>query len=92
MLAIVQTSQFKRDYKRLIRQGRNMSLMKPVIEALQKQAPLDAKYLDHPLVSNWKGFRECHIASDWILVYRANDRELTLTLSRTGSHSEIFGR
>ena len=87
MLALVQTSQFKRDYKRLIRQGRNMSLMKPVIEALQRQA----QYLDHPLVSNWKGFRECHIASDWILVYRANGRELTLTLSRTGSHSEVFG-
>ena len=91
MLAIVQTSQFKRDYQRLTKQGRNMSLMKPVIETLQKEEPLDAKYLDHPLVSNWKGFRECHIAGDWILVYRTNGKELTLTLSRTGSHSEVFG-
>ncbi|MBR3569461.1 MAG: type II toxin-antitoxin system YafQ family toxin [Oscillibacter sp.] len=91
MLELVQTSQFKRDYKRLVKQGRDMSLLKSVVEALQKQAPLGAKYLDHPLVSNWKGFRECHVASDWILVYRVSSKELTLTLSRTGSHSEVFG-
>ena len=91
MLDIIQTSQFRRDYKRLRKQGRDMSLLKAVIETLQRRTPLDAKYLDHPLVSNWKGFRECHIAGDWILVYRTNGRELTLTLSRTGSHSEIFG-
>ncbi len=91
MLSLVQTSQFRKDYKRLVKQGRDMSLMKPVIETLQNQRPLDAKYLDHPLASNWKGFRECHITGDWILVYRVNDRELTLMLTRTGSHSEILG-
>ena len=64
MLDLIQTSQFKRDYKRLVKQGKDMSLLKPVIETLQRELPLDERYHDHPLVSNWKGFRECHIESD----------------------------
>ena len=68
MLDLIQTSQFKRDYKRLVKQGKDMSLLKSVVVTLQKQLPLEAKYQDHLLVSNWKGFRECHIESDWLLI------------------------
>jgi mRNA interferase YafQ len=59
-----------------------------VIEKLAAQERLDAKYRDHPLSGNWKGFRDCHLEPDWILIYRTS--EDTLTLARTGSHSELF--
>lgn len=67
-----------------------MSLLKEVIDTLQRQESLDKKYLDHALLGNWKGFRECHIESDWLLIYRVNGQALTLTASRTGSHAEIL--
>ena len=90
MLDIIQTTQFKRDYKRLVKQGKDMDLLKPIITTLQEQKPLDKKYKDHPLHSNWAGFRECHIEGDWVLIYKTNESALTLILSRTGSHRDTL--
>ena len=90
MLDIIQTTQFKRDYKRLVKQGKDMNLLKPVITTLQEQKPLDKKYRDHPLHSNWAGFRDCHIEGDWVLIYKTNESALTLILSRTGSHRDTL--
>ncbi len=91
MLDIVQTSKFKKDYKRLKKQGKNMDLLKPVVNTLQNQEPLDDSYRDHPLKGNLSGFRECHIEGDWVLVYRINQSELILTLVRTGDHRNALG-
>lgn len=51
---------------------------------------LDPKHKDHPLSGNWVGHRECHISPDWLLIYRYDDDVLVLTLTRTGSHSDLF--
>ena len=51
---------------------------------------VEEKYRDHPLSGRWAGSRECHILPDWLLIYRLNEGILTLTLSRTGSHSDLF--
>lgn len=91
MLDIVQTSSFKKDYKRLVKQGKDISMLKPVITTLQQQKALDPIYKDHPLEGNMKGFRECHIKGDWVLVYKTNDEQLILTLVRTGSHRDALG-
>ena len=56
---------------------------------LQKGKQLDPKYKDHPLTGNWKGFRDCHILLDWILVYRIHKDKLLLVLTRTGTHSDL---
>jgi len=88
-LIIRQSTKFRRDIKRLQRQRKDSSRLKIVIKALIDQEPLDAQYRDHVLVGNWKGFRECHIQPDWLLIYRVEDEELQLT--RTGSHAELFG-
>lgn len=53
---------------------------------------LPEKYKDHALSNNWKGHRECHITPDWLLIYRYDDDVLVLTLTRTGSHSDLFGK
>ena len=90
MLDIVQTSTFRKDYALLVKQGRDMSLLEKVIDLIAEGKPLPKKYKDHPLIGDWVGFRECHIQGDWILIYIINDNELTLTLSRSGSHSRIF--
>ena len=63
-----------------------------VIAALAMGEPLPEQNRDHALTGYWVGHRECHIQPDWLLVYRIEDDVLVLTLSRTGSHSDLFGK
>ena len=61
-----------------------------VIQTLREEKPLAEKHRDHALVGNYIGFRECHIAPDWLLVYAIDEGKLILTASRTGSHADLF--
>ena len=90
MLTIKYESTFKKDFKRVIKRGYQISLMETVIDMLANEIPLPPKYKDHPLAGNYADCRECHITPDWLLIYRKNDRELILTLTRTGTHSDLF--
>ncbi|MCL2088706.1 MAG: type II toxin-antitoxin system YafQ family toxin [Oscillospiraceae bacterium] len=74
----------------MAKRGVNMTLLDEVISLLRTHQPLPAKYEDHPLTGNWKDHRDCHIQSDWILIYRIDDNALILTATRTGSHSDLF--
>jgi len=84
------TSQFRRDYKLAIRRGRDTQPLDDVIRCLANGQPLDAALKDHALSGIYKGNRECHIAPDWLLVYRIDEDVLVLTLTRTGTHSDLF--
>lgn len=86
------TSQFKKDYKLALKQHRDISLLQDVVALLANGNPLPKKYLDHPLSGRWNGHRECHILSDWLLIYRYEDDTLILTLTRAGTHAELFGK
>ncbi len=90
MLTIKYESTFKKDFKRVVKRGYQISLMETVIDMLANEIPLPPKYKDHPLAGNYADCRECHITPDWLLIYRKNDRELILTLTRTGTHSVLF--
>jgi len=89
-LNIRQSTGFRRDVKRVLRQGFDVSTLEAVVEALVSQQPLAEHYRDHALFGNWKGYRECHLQSDWLLIYRVIKDELQL--ARTGSHAELFNR
>jgi len=84
-----EANQFKKDMRRVMSQGKACEKIRAVLVALVNQQPLDQKYRDHSLGSNWKGCRELHIEPDWLLIYKIEDK--TLYLLRTGSHSELFG-
>jgi len=84
------TTQFKKDYKLAKRQKKDLSLLKTVVALLADGKQLPEKYQDHPLIGNWKGYRECHILPDWLLIYRLDEDVLVLTMARTGSHSDLF--
>ena len=90
MLTIKRTSQFKKDVKRVIKQGRKIEELAFVIEKLANEETLDEKFLDHPLKGEWIGFRECHINPDWLLIYLIDEKDLILSLTRTGSHEDLF--
>ena len=89
MLDIFLTIQFKKDYKKL-KKLKNTDRLLEVVNMLRNGKELPAKYRDHALSGYYKGMRECHIAPDWLLIYRIDKQKLVLILSRTGSHSELF--
>ena len=86
------TTLFKKDFKLTMKCGLNVELLENVIALLAMGEPLPAKNKDHALTGNWVGHRECHILPDWLLVYRIEDDVLVLTLARTGTHSDLFGK
>lgn len=86
------TTAFKKDYKRAIRRGLKIELLELVVELLSMGEPLADKNRNHDLSSDWVGYRECHILPDWLLIYRIEDNVLVLTLTRTGSRSDLFGK
>lgn len=82
------TTQFKKDYKRIKKQNKDLFNLRAVIEKLVAGQSLEPKFRDHQLSGSWKGHRNCHIEPDWILIYRITADDLYL--ERTGSHSELF--
>jgi len=87
---IVYSSGYRHDYKLVKKRGYDISLLDAVIELLLAGEPLPAKYRDHALTGNYAGHRECHITPDWLLIYKVQDELLVLTMTRTGSHSDLF--
>ena len=69
-----------------------IELLETVIETLAMGNTLPPENRDHDLTGNWRGHRECHIQPDWLLIYRIEGDVLVLTLSRTGTHSDLFGK
>ena len=92
MLDVFYSSRFKKDYRRVKKQGRDVELLLDVVDLLAAEEPLDFRYQDHALAGDYKGHRECHIQPDWLLIYKIDGGQLLLTLTRTGTHSELFDK
>lgn len=86
------TSQFKKDYKLALKRRLDLSRLESVIASLAMGEPLPPENRDHSLSGTWAGHRECHILPDWLLIYRIEANILVLTLARTGTHSDLFGK
>lgn len=87
---LILTGKFKKGLKLAKKRGLNISLLEEVVDKLQTDTPLEEKYRDHELKGNYKGFRECHIQPDWLLIYLKENNVLTLTLVATGTHSDLL--
>ena len=91
MYTIKFTNKFKKSYKLMIKQGKDISLLDEVISVLSQGKLLADKYKDHALTGKFKSFRECHIKPDWLLIYMIDHNILILTLVDTGSHTNLLG-
>jgi len=90
MLKVRYSSKFKKDFKVIVKRGYDISLFEEVLDLLRKEIVLPEKYSDHPLKGDYIGHRECHITPDWLLIYKKENDMITLSLTRTGSHSDLF--
>lgn len=92
MLEIVFENKFKKEYKRALRRGCKADKMEKVLEILANEKPMPPSYKDHQLTDSkeFKNVRECHIAPDWLLIYRIEKQVQILRCIRTGTHSYLF--
>ena len=90
MYEIFRTSSFKKDYKKLSMQDKE--IVKEVVTSLANGEELAQEYKDHKLIANYLGCRECHLRPDLLLIYRLDNNILELALTRVGSHSKLFGK
>lgn len=91
MLELRFTAKFKKDYKRVKRQGKDLSKLESALEALVRGEALPDSMRDHLLGGTYRGHRECHIEPGWLLIYLIDEEGLVLVATRTGSHSELLG-
>jgi len=87
---ILSTGRFKKDLKTIMKRGYNIQLLQDIVPLLAAGIPLPDKNKDHMLTGDWTGHRECHITPDWLLIYKIDNDVLVLTLTRTGTHSDLF--
>ena len=86
----VVTNQFRKDVKLCIKQGKDINLLEIVISILLEKGMLPPTYHPHKLSGCFAGYWECHIQSDWLLIWQQNDDELIMLMTRTGTHSALF--
>jgi len=90
MYNIEYTTKFKKDYKLSLKRGHDESLIQKVISSLVLGKPLNAKFKAHKLSGDYKDCWECHLQPDWLLIWQIDEDNKTLTLIRTGTHSDLF--
>ena len=90
MLKVRYSARFKKDFKVIIKRGYDINIFEKVVGLLREEAPLPEKYRDHALIGNFTGHRSCHLTLDWLLIYKIEKDILTLSLTRTGTHSDLY--
>lgn len=88
MYTPIYTKQFEKDIKRAVRRGKNVEKFKLIARTLLAGDPLDPIHRDHKLTGNYEGRRDCHIESDWLLIYKVEDE--FVIFERMGTHSDLF--
>lgn len=88
MKRLSQSKQFLKDIKRMRRRGKDIKKLRSAVSKLANNEIPHPMHRDHPLIGEWKNFRDCHIDPDWVLIYYTDSN--ALRLERTGSHSDLF--
>lgn len=88
MKEITRTNQFKKEFKLMVKRGKDQNKLQKVLEFIFNEKTMPAKYKDHKLIGDYEGSRELHIESDWLLIYRIAGP--IIILERTGTHSDLF--
>jgi len=88
MFTPLYTHQFKKDIERIQKRGKNLEKLKIIIHSIIAEDILDPLHRDHKFIGKWQGRRECHVESDWLLIYKIDEERVVF--ERTGTHSDLF--
>ena len=92
MYIIRSTNRFKKDVKRIKKRKYEIQLLKDVVELLENKGELPLKNKTHKLIGNYIGCLECHIKPNWLLIWQQDDENKEISLERTGTHADLFGK
>ena len=92
MYTIKTTGQFKKGVKRCHKRGYDMALLREALKILAETGTLPESYLPHKLTGDYRGHWECHLQPDWLLVWKKYKKTFTLTMTDTGTHSDLYGK
>lgn len=88
-LEIIWSRQFRKDYVQAIgTDARKVAEFQQVLHMLSHRIPLPVNNKDHPLKGALKGFRDCHVRGDLVLIYRIVEDHY-LRCERIGTHSRL---
>ena len=90
MYEIIAANQFKKDYKKCIKRNFKIELLDKAVLKMAELGTLPQTYKPHILSGSYAGYWECHIKSDWLLLWLQNESDKTIYLARTGTHSDLF--
>lgn len=90
MYSIKTTNRFKKDFKLCEKRNYDFSFFDEVFDELMELGKLTQKNKPHILSANYSNHWECHIKPDWLLIWLQDEDEKTITLVRTGTHSDLF--
>ena len=90
MYSINTSNKFEKDFVKCVKRNCNLALLSEALEILEVSGRLPKKYKPHMLSGNLKGYWECHLKPDWLLLWRQNDETRVIELARTGTHSDLF--
>jgi mRNA interferase YafQ len=79
---------FRRDLRRITRRGYRLEDLEAIVTSIRRGERLAASNRAHPLKGEWRGYWECHVAPDWLLIYKLTEEEVLL--ARTGTHADLF--
>ena len=88
MKTITQSNRFKKDLKLMAKRGCNLEKFKEIVVLIANDESLPGRCKPHKLLGDYKDFWECHIESDWLLIYSFGPD--FLDLARTGTHADLF--
>jgi len=90
MYELEYTNSFKKNYKRIQKRGYDIELLTTIFIQLAKYGNVDSVYKPHKLLGKYAGYWECHIKSDWLLIWEVNEQKQCVVLHFTGTHSDLF--
>lgn len=90
MKTLKPSSQYKKDYKRFRKNPEKVRKLNEILKMLSNEEPIPEHNYPHMLTGDYKGYMECHIESDYLLIWFDPDTD-EIDLVRLGSHSELFG-
>jgi mRNA interferase YafQ len=90
MYRLATTKQFEKDYRLCNKRGYKMRLLNAILRELETTGSVPAKHRPHKLIGNYKDYWECHIQSDWLLIWLVHNETDIIELIRTGTHSDLF--
>ena len=84
------TTRFRKELRKMLKRGADIGKLETVVNILAAGEALPPQYHDHALTGDMAGTRDCHITSDWLLLYPIENDVLVLTLTRIGTHADLF--